>query len=462
MRTSLALGCTLLAFLAFLALPAGAGPESTEALAREIHARSVSFRTVAGGAQVPALANYLAGKLRDGGFAETDIEIHALGESAALVALLRGSGKRRPLLLNAHMDVVEARRDDWSRDPFTLTEAGGYLYGRGALDDKFEMSLMVAVLVRLRSQGYRPERDVILALSGDEETGMKTTAWLARRFPDAELMLNGDDLGGILGDDGRPRYYRIEAAEKTYASFELRARNPGGHSSQPRTDNAIYELAAALTRVAAHEFPVQSNELTRAYFRATGALEGGELGRAMGRFAEDPGDAAAAATIARSPEHAGAMRTTCVATMLAGGHAENALPQSARATLNCRVFPGTPVASVRAALERVVADPKIEVHPVGEVIESDASPLRPDVMAAVRKAVDSRHPGLPIVPYMSPGASDCVHFRAAGIPSYIVPGIFMKAADDFSHGRDERIPADAFAGALRHWEILIRELAGPH
>jgi acetylornithine deacetylase/succinyl-diaminopimelate desuccinylase-like protein len=429
------------------------------AQALEILGKSVSFRTVEGQGQVPAYAAYLAEVLKARGFSAGDIEIAPHGETATLLARYRGDGSKKPIVLSGHMDVVEARAGDWGRDPFTMTADKGYLYGRGVEDNKFDVSMMVATLVRLKAEGFRPSRDIILALSGDEETKQATTEVLVGQLKGSELVLNGDAGGGTLAENGKPIVYNLQAAEKTYADFELSFTNPGGHSARPTKDNAIYALAAALARLAAFEFSVQSSELTREFFRVTGGQTKGELGQAMRRFAADPKDAAAAARLSADPEYIGKVRTTCVATMVNAGHARNALPQRALANVNCRIFPGVSVESVQKTLAQIVGDPKAKVNVIDNPVTSDASPLRPDVMAAVRKAVDRRFPGLAIAPEMSSGASDSLFFRNAGLPSYGVSALFIKPSDEFSHGLNERVPRAAIAGALDQWHIVLTELA---
>jgi acetylornithine deacetylase/succinyl-diaminopimelate desuccinylase-like protein len=337
---------------------------------------------------------------------------------------------------------------------------GGYIHGRGAEDNKFDVSVVVATLAKLRREGWRPGRDVILALSGDEETAMRTTAELARRLKGAELVLNDDGGGGVLDAAGKPVAYGIQGAEKTYADFEVTFTDPGGHSSRPTPTNAIYRLARALDRIAAHRFPAMSNEITRAELAAAAVNTPGELGAAMTRFAADPADAAAIATLGADPNYDPMLRTTCVATMLSAGHAPNALPQKATATVNCRIFPGVASESVRRTLEALVADPTATVTRNDDgSIDAPASPLRPDVMAAVEKAVHARYPGLPIVPSQATGATDSMYFRAQGVPSYGVSGMFMKEGESFAHGLDEKAPLATLDGDLAHWDTLLRELA---
>ena len=430
--------------------------------ARALHLleRSVAFRTVEGNGQVPAYADYLGSVLVAAGYAPGDVVFDRLGETGTLTATWPGSDRaKKPIVLSGHMDVVEARARDWARDPFTPVIENGYLFGRGSADNKFDTSMMIATLVQLRREGFRPSRTIILALSGDEETAMATTRILANKLEGAELVLNGDAGGGLLGEDGKPIIYSLQGGEKTYADFEISTTNPGGHSSRPGKTNAIYTLALLLDRLAAYQFPAQQNALTAAYFRASAPRIPGPIGEAMKRYVANPRDADAIAVLSADPEYVGQVRTTCVPTMLAGGHARNALPQSATVSVNCRIFPGVPVESVRAKLAEIIADPAAKVVTLGNPLASPASPLRPDVLAAVRKAIELRFPGLEVVPSMEAGASDSVHFRAVGVPSYGVSGLFMKASDNFIHGLDERVPLGAIDGALLQWHSVLTDLA---
>lgn len=422
---------------------------------------AISLHTVEGQHQVPVLAAYLADQLKAAGFAASDVEIIPVGETAALVARYRGTGKGKPILLSGHMDVVAAKRQDWQRDPFTLVEENGYLYGRGSADMKTGVVVLVQTLIRLKREGFRPSHDLILLLSGDEETAMATTRELARRYHDAEFLLNADSGGGTLDPTtGKPTLYEIQAAEKTYADFQISLTSPGGHSSQPGKNNAIYRLARLIDRVAAYQFPPQSNEITRASLRALGAHTPGPLGAAMTRFATHPDDATAAATISADPAYVGQIRTTCVATMLNGGHALNALPQSASVNINCRIFPGTPVDHVRNTLVKVIDDQSATVTVLPPApVASPASPLRPDVIAAVTAAVHARFPGVEIVPGMSAGASDSLYFRNAGVPSYGIDASFTKPDDTFAHGLNEKLPASEVEAGLAFWHRVLVQLA---
>jgi acetylornithine deacetylase/succinyl-diaminopimelate desuccinylase-like protein len=453
------------ALLCGLAVTAQAeAPAATRADARAILDKIIAIPSSADRGQVPAVAKYLAGRFRAAGFPEEDIHVLPSGEAASLVVRYRGTGKGgKPILAIAHMDVVTAKPEDWERNPFMLVEENGYFFGRGTMDVKGEIALIAATFLRLKAEQFVPTRDIILAFSGDEETQMDTARELATKYralTDAEFALNGDGGGGTLDDNtGKPQFFALQGAEKSYASFTLTARNPGGHSSQPRPDNAIYELADALKAVQGYAFPVMWNEWTLGSFKATAPVTPGELGRAMATFAAHPGDPAAAAVLATNPAMIGRTRTTCVATLLSGGHADNALPQSATATVNCRIFPGTSVTEVHDSLQKVVGD-KIEVKVIGEPHSSPPSPMRDDVMAAVTKAVHASYPGVPIVPDMAPYATDGSIFRGAGIPTYGVSSVFMKEKDEFAHGLNERLPVASFYAGLDHWYVLLTTLAG--
>lgn len=439
---------------------AGSAAEAQpETMAMLKHA--IGIHTVEGQHQVPVLAAYLADKLKAAGFPAGDVEIIPVGETAALVARYRGTGEGKPILLSGHMDVVAANRKDWTRDPFTLIEENGYLYGRGTADMKTAVVVLVETLIRLKREGFQPRHDLILLLSGDEETAMASTRELARRYHDAEFLLNADAGGGTLdAETGKPLLYQIQAAEKTYADFQIALTSPGGHSSEPGADNAIYRLARIIDRVAAHQFPTESNEITLASLRALGAHIPGPLGAAMTRFAAHPDDAAAAATISADPAYVGQIRTTCVATMLNGGHALNALPQSASVNINCRIFPGTSVDSVRDTLVKVIDDKSASVTRVSTPpVPNAASPLRPDVIAAVTAAVHQRFQGVDVVPSMSAGATDSKHFRAAGVPSYGIDAAFTKPDDTFAHGLNERLPASEVEAGLEFWHRVLTQLA---
>ncbi|TGX53968.1 M20/M25/M40 family metallo-hydrolase [Sphingomonas gei] len=448
---------------ALAAMPAQAQTGSPgEAQALELLKRGIAFRTVAGpGNQTFDYATWLKAQLVAGGFSDADVRVEKLGDTAYLVARYRGTGKAKPILISGHMDVVEAKPADWERDPFTPVVENGYLFGRGSSDNKFDVSTFVASLIQLKREGFKPGRDVILLLSGDEETNMKTTAALAEQYHDAELLLNIDGGGGDMDEAGKPVMFGVQGAEKTYADFELSVTSAGGHSSAPRKPNAIYQLAAALQKIEAYEFPGQVNEITKASWLATATrTPDAKLADAMRRFAANPEDLEARATLRADPGYVGQTGTTCVATMANAGHATNALPQRATANINCRIFPGTPIADVQAKLAALVADPAVKTTKVESgSVPSDASPLRPELIKVIAKAVHARFPDVPVVPVMSAGATDSMWFRGRGVPSYGVSPLFMKSTDSFAHGLNERIPVGEIAPAVTFYKRVITELA---
>lgn len=453
----------LLAFAvsaAFSAQAADSKPEAKEIQqATELLAKIVSIPTVAGRGQVSVMADYLAQRLVQGGFAPEDVKVVPMDGTAYLTARYRGNGSKRPMLISDHMDVVEAKREDWIRDPFVMESDKDYHYGRGTSDNKFDVAMVIQTLLRLKREGFKPSRDIILVFSGDEETSMKTTAALAKLYPQAEFLINGDGGGGTLDAGSKALTYSLQTAEKSYASFTLAVSNQGGHSSRPRADNAIYQLADALKKVQAYQFPVMSMDTTRSFFDFTGKQVGGDMGAAMRRFAADPKDTGAIAAISADPGYNATLRTTCVATMLQGGHAENALPQKAVATVNCRIFPGVTVDNVRGTLVQAIADPAVAVTVIDQPFSSDPSPMRDDIQQAVRKAVDANFAGLQVVPEMSTGATDSQYFRALGIPSYGASGLYMRNEDAYAHGLNERVPVSATGRGLTHWHVLLTELA---
>jgi acetylornithine deacetylase/succinyl-diaminopimelate desuccinylase-like protein len=443
---------------------AAAAPAAYDARLREIFATVIGMQTSIGMGQVPKLAGYLATKFRDAGFPEADIHILPLGETASLVVRYRGDGSGgRPIDLMAHLDVVTAKREDWQRDPYTLIEENGYFFGRGTIDIKQEVAELTATFLRLQAEGFKPRRDLIIVFTGDEETAEVTTADLVehhRDLVDAEYALNGDGGVGVLNEKtGAAEAFFVQGAEKTYADFELTARNPGGHSSRPRPDNAIFELADAIKKVQAYRFPVMWNDWTLKNFEAAARFTPGPLGKAMTSFVANPHDEAAADLLYQDPAYVGKTRTTCVPTLLKGGHASNALPQMAQVNLSCRVFPGHAIDSVRATLQELVGD-KIVVKPGNVGVVSDASPLNPALMAAIGKAVHSVHPGIPIVTEQASYATDGAVFRHAGIPTYGVQASFGKESENFAHGLNERIPVASLYDGAAQWYALIKELAG--
>jgi acetylornithine deacetylase/succinyl-diaminopimelate desuccinylase-like protein len=444
-------------------------PYQTRAL--EIYRTLIGFRTAQGHGQVGAAAAYLAEQFVAGGFPENDVHVLPLTlpsgeETASLVVRYPGDGSsgERPILLTAHTDVVDALPEDWERDPFTLIEEDGYFFGRGTSDDKFGVAQLTATFLRLRDEGFVPTRDLLLGFTGDEETGMLTTKALAedhRDLTDADFVLNADGGGGVLNEAGEAESYLIQGAEKYSITLEVEVTNPGGHSSTPRTDNAIYELAEALRRIEGHRFPVRTNDVTVAYLRAAAPLRGGEVGEAMRSLAADPSDADAAEVLWHQPAEVGVTRTTCIPTMLEAGHAFNALPQSAVAIVNCRVFPDVDYEQVREVLEAVVDNPGVRITVQETPRVGPPSPIRDDIMDAIAVGVETIHPGTPLIPYMAPYGTDGLRYRSAGMPTYGVMGLFMKDSDRFEHGLNERVPVKAFYDALEFWYAILDHLAGP-
>jgi acetylornithine deacetylase/succinyl-diaminopimelate desuccinylase-like protein len=442
------------------AKPADLGRAQAQAL--DLAKQAIALRSVRGpGNQTSQVAALFKSALVAGGFDPADVTITPVDDTAFLIARWRGSDpKLKPLVVSGHMDVVEAKRADWERDPFTPVVENGLLYGRGASDMKLDDALAVASVIELKRRGYKPRRDIVLAFSGDEETTMQTTQKLAAALSNAEMVLNVDGTGGQLDSDGKPQYFTWTAAEKTYADFELTVTSPGGHSSQPYEPNAIDELAAALVRIGQYRFKPELSELTRAYFTSAANYERPEIAAAMRAFAADPSDPKAIATLTANRSTIGKIGTTCVATMINGGHALNALPQRATANINCRIFPGHPRAQIMEELQRVAADPAIKFRDVSEgSVATDASPLRPDVVGAITRALHASYPGVPVFPSMSAGASDSMWFRNLHIPSYGVSPLFIKDSDRFAHGLNERIPTDDIQPSIVYLLSLLTDLS---
>jgi len=430
----------------------------------EIYTKIIEMETSKNLGNVPAMARYLADEMIGAGLAAADIEILPVGETAALIARYRGDGSsgKAPILLLAHMDVVEARPEDWERPPFKLTKDDTYFFARGSIDNKFGVAQLTSTFIRLKNEGFVPNRDLIIVFSGDEESTMASTEVLAYNRPDlakAEFALNSDAGSGQLSDDGKILSYLVQTSEKTYITWDITARNPGGHSSRPRPDNAIFDLADAIGKIRTLKFPVRWSDTTLEYFDETGKQLGGELGDAMLQFSKNPENEAAAERLSIESSYVGTTRTTCVPTMLHGGHAENALPQSATVTVNCRVFPGVPVAEVKAALQKAIGNNALEFSETYPPTESPVSDLREEIRGAVSEAVHARYPGVRILGYMTSGGTDGMHFRRAGIPTWGMSGIVMNPDDSFAHGLNERVPIAAFYGALDHWSIIIKNLA---
>ncbi|GBQ13532.1 M20/M25/M40 family metallo-hydrolase [Swaminathania salitolerans] len=424
---------------------------------------SISLRSVAGpGNRTPDVAGLYRRALIAGGFPPGAIAIARVGDTAYLV--FRWAGQThglKPLVISGHMDVVAANPADWTRDPFTPIVEEGYLYGRGATDMKLSNALVITALVNLHRHGYRPRRDIVLALSGDEETAMVTSRILAEKLHDAGMVLNIDVGGGTLDEKtGQPLYFVWSGAEKTYADYRLVVTDPGGHSSEPRARNAIDVLARALIRVETHEFTPELNALTRSYFVNAARLSPAPLAAAMRAFAASPGDRKAIATLRAEPSLTGMIGTTCVVTTVRGGHALNALPQRAEANINCRIFPGHSRRDILHELSAAIGDGSVKItDETANSVETDASPLDPVFSSAISEAADAAFPDVPVFPGMSAGASDSMWFRQRGVPSYGASPIFIKASDNFSHGLNERSPLSTITPGMHYFESLIPALS---
>ncbi|MCB9956485.1 MAG: M20/M25/M40 family metallo-hydrolase [Caulobacterales bacterium] len=451
------------AALAAFSSSAFAATAEEEAYARFLMEKAISYKSTEEHGETRKLAEFLAGEFRKAGFAAADLEIVPAGKSVGLTVRYRGDGSSgaAPILFLGHMDVVEADPKDWTYDPFTLTEKDGLLHGRGVVDNKYGVVDLTQTFIRLKKSGFVPARDLIIAFSGDEETGMETTRALVEKLKGAAYALNSDAGGGFDAGEGKTSVYYIQAAEKTYATFEVTVKNSGGHSSQPREDNAIYELGDALKKIQQFRFPVMWNDITLRSFAVDAETADDETAVALRRFVEKPGDKKALKTLEKQTGLNSVLRTTCVATMLKAGHAENALPQTATATVNCRIFPGVSVADVQAELARVVENDAIEFVTLDDPVESPASTLTPEIEAAVLNALKTRYPNIVAVPYMEAGGTDGLHFRRAGIPTFAIGSLFLREGDEPNyHGMNENLRVDAFNGGLDHWSLIIKELAG--
>ena len=459
--------CLLTALALSLPLGSIAGekvPHSEHVLAHELLKQMIGTDTTSGHGSTTGLAEQLAQRFLKAGFPKADVQV--VGDDPLrrnLVVRLRGRGLRQPILLMGHLDVVPARREDWHFDPFKLTEKDGYYYGRGTMDIKGADAGLIATLLRFHREGFNPRGDYILALTAGEEDDISNgIVWLLKHRPDlikAEYALNVDG-GGPEIRNGRPEVVAVETAEKVYASYTLTVRNKGGHSSLPQPDNAIYRLAAGLMRLSRLEFPLHTNSATRGYYARLATLYKGQMAADMRAVAHDPSDPAAVKRLAASSPYNNAhLRTTCVPTLLTGGDAENALPQMARATVNCRIMPDEPPAQVEAKIKQALNDPQIVVAPVAPAPTSPPSPINKALfthIGATAMAVWGH--SMPISPYMSAGASDSVFLRAAGMPSYVFNGIAYDVNDDRSHGQDERILVKSYYQSLAFNYVLLKSL----
>ncbi len=453
---------TLRYTLALVALGATAGlAQDHRQLERDLLAELININTSDSAGRTREAAEAMARHLLAAGFPASDVQVVGYAPRyQSLVARYRGAGRGRPILLLAHLDVVDARREDWSFDPYAFREDGGYYYGRGSSDNKAGAAMLVANFIRMKREGFTPDRDLIIALTADEETSSGSIKWLVsdrRDLVDAEFALNTDAGGGELRD-GKATGFGVQTAEKVYLSFQLEVRNKGGHSSLPEPDNAIYRLSRGLVRIAEHEFPVRLNETTRAFFDRAAPSQPAGVAADMRAVAART-DSAGARRLSAVRYYNSVMRTTCVATQLLGGHAENALPQLARATVNCRMLPGHAPAEVEAELARIVADSAIRITRMQEPTASPASPLRADVIQPVEELARAMWPGVVVVPEMSTGATDGNYVRNAGIPVYGVSAIFERIDDVRAHGRDERVGVKAYHDAAEYWYRLVKALA---
>lgn len=432
-------------------------------LARELLKQLIEINTTDSVGDNTAAAQAMADRLLAAGFPPEDVQVLAPVERKGnLVARYRGRDTgRKPLLLLAHIDVVEADPADWTLPPFTFVEQDGYYYGRGTTDDKDEAAIYVANLIRMKEEGFVPDRDIILALTADEEGGNHNgVQWLLenhRDLIDAEYALN-EGGGGAL-KDGQHIANNVQASEKVYQTFMLETTNPGGHSSLPLKDNAIYHLADALVRIRNHDFPVSLNEVTQAFFERSAELADGELADAMRGVLQDPPDPASIAYFADMPYYNSRLRTTCVATRLDAGHADNALPQRARATVNCRVLPGESIDAVEHTLETVIGNSAVSISRVNTATPSPPSPLTPEMFDAIGQVTEELWPGVPVIPTMSTGATDGLYLRIAGIPVYGVSGLFGEIDDVRAHGQNERILIDSFFEGQEFLYRLTKKLS---
>jgi len=448
----------------------------TRQLSRDIFKQLIEINTTDSVGSTTIAAEAMAERLRNAGFPSSDVVV--LGPNARkgnLVARLHGAGAHRPVLLIGHLDVVEARPSDWTTDPFQFVEKEGYFYGRGTQDMKSDDAIWVTEFIRLKQEGFKPDRDLILALTADEEGGGSNGMdWLIknhRDLIDAEFVLNSDG-GGVDTHNGRPIIVSVDASEKLYADFQLTVTSPGGHSSLPTPDNAIYHLTDALGRLEHFQFPLELNDVTRAYFERMASIETGEEAADMRAILANPPDAAAAARLALNPLDNAMLHTTCVATRLEAGHANNALPQSAHANVNCRILPGHTREEIRQSLIRILDDPKVVASYVdssGRVLDSapgaQALPpvkLRPEVIRTLEKIADEMWPGTPVIPTMSTGASDGVYTNAAGMPTYGISGVAVETNDVRAHGRDERVRVESYYQGVDFYYRYLKTLTSGH
>jgi len=447
---------------------------STKQLAHDIFKQLIEINTTDSVGNVTTASEAMAKRFRDAGFPEKDIYIGGPKDRKKnLVVRLHGSGKLKPVLLIGHLDVVEARREDWTTDPFQFVEKDGYFYGRGTQDMKDEDAIMAATLIRFKKDGFVPDRDIIIALTADEEGGTSNGVdWLLknkRDLVDAELVLNTDDLT-VWSDHGKVLEVDVVASEKIYSDYELVVTDSGGHSSIPKPQNPIYQLSQALIRLQQYKFPVELSDVTRAYYEQRAQSETGQRVADIRGLLSNPPDQGAVDRLSQDVIDNATLRTTCVATRLDAGHANNALPQRAEAIVNCRILPGHTKVETRETLRQIIADPAIAVRYVSNSFNSSDTPpttpvftpqpLRSDVLDSVKKISQQMWPGVPVIPTMAEGASDGIYTSAAGIPTYIVAGVEIDRSDDREHGRDERVGIQSFYRGLEFWYKFLKTFAG--
>jgi acetylornithine deacetylase/succinyl-diaminopimelate desuccinylase-like protein len=430
----------------------------------DIYKELVEINTSHSAGDTTKAAHAMEKHLLDAGFKASDIQvIEPFPRKGNLVLRFKGNGSKQPLLLLAHIDVVEAKREDWKTDPFQLQETGGYFTARGSIDDKAMASAFVSVLSQLKQEGFKPSRDIILALTTDEERGdveSNGAKWLIANKPEllkAEFGIN-EGGGGELRD-GKPNLHRIQVAEKIYATYELEARDAGGHSSTPTASNPIYAIAAALNRLSAYRFPVHLAEVTTGYFARSAPFASGQLAADMRAVGSGKPDAAAIERLSAVPDYNAQLRSTCVATMVNAGHAENALPQSAKATVNCRILPQDDPDDIDRQLKQVINNDKIAVRYTNKPLRSPASPLNGDLVKTVEALTQDMWPGVPVVPAMSTGATDSSYMRNAGIPMYGVSGLFVEPSDRRTHGLNERVEIQRVYDGREFLYRLVKRLA---
>ncbi|MFN3517446.1 MAG: M20/M25/M40 family metallo-hydrolase [Novosphingobium sp.] len=473
-RAPLALAVTVALGAALAAPQLSAGPvtaprltvhPAAEAQVLDLSQRLIALRSVRGpGNETGKALGVVKTALVAGGWKDAEVEVVPVDDTAYMIATWPGRDPSlKPLVISGHMDVVEADPKDWTRDPFIPIIEDGILYGRGASDMKFDAALATSALIELRRQGYRPRRTIILQFSGDEETTMKTSKIIAERLKNAELVINIDGGGGTLDEaTGKPLYWTWQGAEKTYVDYQLEVTNPGGHSSAPRPVNAITQMSRALDRIGSYRFKPELSPLTREYFEKAARFEGDpRLAAAMRAFAANPNDQAALAVLRANPAYVGKVGTTCVATMVHGGHAQNALPQRVTANVNCRVFPGHTREEIRDELARVVGDDAVKITDVSgnDTTMSPASPMRADFVGAVARAIGKPYPGIAIVPSMASGATDSMWYRALGVPAYGASPTFSKDSEDFAHGLNERVRLSNIRPGLAYFLSLFTDLS---